>query len=285
MALPEQTPAPGNNHPWDSSHEMQSHAQAAKRQAAPYSTMSRTSVASSAEPFSDDDDVTILDTTEVKKLSPQPLMPLLEGQHPEALPQTASHRQHGQSMSQEAGQRMARTAEPVQQPFHHYSLSPQLIESGSADSPGAAARYGHLNRMYATSTSDQSNPAAHAASQHHSQHSPEKDGSVAPAVAKQPAAQPGSGFQHHSSIYDSTGSQQRSGINHSPESPIADQQHFFDIIEDAGLAPQMRPGEFREMIDGIMAMSEKQAQAQLHTSGGAAALHPIWENEEVGNKR
>ena len=90
-AAPEQAAAAGTSRPWDSNHEMQSHARAAKRQAAPYSTMSRTSAASSVEPFSDDDDVTILDTTEVKKLSPQPLMPLPEGQLPDALQLIVRH--------------------------------------------------------------------------------------------------------------------------------------------------------------------------------------------------
>jgi len=131
-------------------------------------------------------------------------------------------------------------------PFHHYSLSPHLMETPS---PKAAARYGHINRMYDTSMSDVS---TNSHGMHHSHHSP---------------VQPG--------IYDSSGSQSQDHLNGG--TPIA-QQQYFDIIEKPGLIEEpMAPVEFREMIDDIMALSERQA-AQVHTSGGAAAnaasLHP-----------
>ena len=65
-------------------------------------------------------------------------------------------------------------------------------------------------------------------------------------------------------------------------------QQEYDVAEQPLNVPQMEPVEFREMIDDIMAISEQQA-AQVHKSGGAAALesssaaalHPIWEDEEV----
>ena len=224
--------------------------------------MSHTS-AGSVEPFSDDDDVTILDTTEVKKLAPQPLQalpesPQLDRSHclPSSRPPLpiepvvgSNHLDsHGEGdLVYEMGTRQADV------PFHHYSLSPHLMETPS---PKAAARYGHMNRMYDTSMSDAS---THSHGMHHSHHSP---------------VQPG--------IYDSSGSQSQDHLN--VGTPRA-QQQYFDIIDKPGLIEEpMAPVEFREMIDDIMAQSERQA-AQVHTSGGAtanaASLHPIWEDEEV----
>jgi len=94
--------------------------------------MSHTS-AGSVEPFSDDDDVTILDTTEVKKLAPQPLQALPESPQLETSHCSASSRQplpvepvvgsnHLDSQGEgdlvyEVGLRQADV------PFHHYSLS------------------------------------------------------------------------------------------------------------------------------------------------------------------
>ncbi|KAA6424831.1 MAG: hypothetical protein FRX49_05005 [Trebouxia sp. A1-2] len=233
-----------------------------KRRAGGYSTMSHTS-AGSVEAFSDDDDVTILDTTEVKKLAPQPLqalpeLPQLERSHCSAssrppLPSetvVASNHldSHGEGdLVYEMGIRQADV------PFHHYSLSPHLMETPS---PKAAARYGHINRMYDTSMSDASTPSH---GMHQSHHSP---------------VQPG--------IFDSSSSQSQDHLNGGTPIP---QQQYFDIIEKPGLIEEpMAPVDFREMIDDIMAQSERQA-AQVHTSGGAAAhaasLHPIWEDEEV----
>ena len=247
---------------WGNSSPAQAHDQPIKRRPGGFTTMSHTS-AGSVEPFSDDDDVTILDTTEVKKLAPQPLQalpesPQLERSHclPPSRPTLpiepvvgSNHLDsHGEGdLVYEVGPRQADV------PFHHYSLSPHLMETPS---PKAAARYGHINRMYDTSMSDAS---THSHGMHHSHHSP---------------VQPG--------IYDSSGSQSQDHVNGG--TPRA-QQQYFDIIEKPGLIEEpMAPVDFREMIDDIMAQSERQA-AQVHTSGGAAAnaasLHPIWEDEEV----
>ncbi|KAL0020903.1 hypothetical protein WJX77_009182 [Trebouxia sp. C0004] len=251
----------GHSQPWGNSRPAQAHEQPTKRRPGGYSTMSHTS-AGSLEPFSDDDDVTILDTTEVKKLAPQPLQALPESPQLERSYCSASSRpplpepnmgsnhlgSHGEGdLVCEVGTRQADV------PFHHYSLSPHLMETPSSK---AAARYGHINRMYDTSMSDMS---THSHGMHNSHHSP---------------IQPG--------IYDSSGSQSQDHLNGGTS--IA-QQQYFDIIEKPGLIEEpMAPVDFRDMIDDIMALSERQA-AQVHTSGGAAAnaasLHPIWEDEEV----
>jgi len=249
----------GHSQPWGNSSPAQANDQPIKRRPGGYNTVSHTS-AGSVEPFSDDDDVTILDTTEVKKLAPQPLQalpesPQLERSHSSASsrpplpiePVVGSNSQGEGDLVYEVGIRQADV------PFHHYSLSPHLMETPS---PKAAARYGHINRMYDTSMSDVS---THSHGMHHSHHSP---------------VQPG--------IYDSSGSQSQDHLNGG--TPIPHQQ-YFDIIEKPGLIEEpMAPVDFREMIDDIMAQSERQA-AQVHTSGGAAAnaasLHPIWEDEEV----
>lgn len=243
----------------------------AKHRPAGFSSMSRASLASSIEPFSDDDDITILDTTEVKKLSPQGLEPLPEGQHPTAmLPSGAP----GNTMNptDSKGPCEDDLVYEVQQapsaaPFHHYSLSPQIVEQTS---PSAAARYGHMNRMYDTSTSDISSHAA-------ALNGPQARNYQSSMAILTPSAHSHSDYssQHQNSIYDSSGSQ-------SMLEP--DQQLYHDVIEQSAALPQMEPSEFREMIDDIMAHSEQQA-AQVHLSGGAASitatLHPIWEDEEA----
>ena len=243
--------------------------------------MSRTSVASSVEPFSDDDDVTILDTTEVKKLLPPPLQALPEGQqpkdvrYPSPLKRSELNPDHLDGLDEEdlVYEMGARSAD---QPFHHYALSAQLMESSSLS---AAARYGHNNRMYDTSMSDLSNHAANSSALHESQHSPKQNGSTGGASSPQYKA------QHHSNIYNSSGSQTQESMTGVLDFPVSGQEQLFDIVDHAVAVPHMAPVEFREMIDGIMAVSEQQAHAQIHMSGGAAAnaaaLHPIWEDEEV----
>ncbi len=245
--------------------------------------MSHTSAASSVEPFSDDDDVTILDTTEVKKLSPHILQVLPEGLQPEASGHFHTSRRpvlnpnHLDSRDEE-DLVYEMGPGPSDAPFHHYSLSPQLMEGVS---PSAAARYGHINRMYDTSLSDVS---THSNTLHHSHHSPRQHGYSTGIVAPPAYTQPDSRMHQQSSIYDSSGSQPQEYMGGTPGFPVTDQQLFFNVIEQPPAAPQMEPGDFREMIDGIMALSEQQA-AQVHMSGGAAAnaasLHPIWEDEEV----
>ena len=239
--------------------------------------MSHTSAASSVEPFSDDDDVTILDTTEVKKLAPQTLQVLPELAQPEpSWPSCGGpamqppHPDGQQDLVYDMG------PEPTAMPFHHYSLSAQLMEPPSP-SPSAAARYGHLNRMYDTSMSDVS---AHSAgcSAHQAHHSPRRHSYTDGDTHSPTLIQPDVRAHHQSSMHGGSGSQDLTGGS------AIDQQQYFDIIEQPFAAPQMEPVEFREMIDDIMALSEKHA-AQVHPSGAAAAsaasLHPIWEDEEV----
>ena len=217
----------------------------------------------SMEPFSDDDDITILDTTEVKKLSPGGLPPLPEAALP---PLRTTRRQvvnpnHLDSRDEEDLVYEMQRVTLHDAPFHHYSLTPQVAEQNS---PNAAARYGHMNRMYDTSTSDVSSHGAG-----HTAHQNRRAPSSSPQAQTEYASQP------QASIYDSSGS-------HSMIDP--EFQVYHDVIEQTELVPQMEPVEFREMIDGIMAHSEQQA-AQLHMTGGAAsttsALHPIWEDEET----
>ena len=225
------------------------------------------SLTESIEPFSDDDEVTILDTTEVKKLSPEGLQPLPEA----ALPLPPPGRQvlnpnHLDSRDEEDLVYEMQRVTPHDAPFHHYSHSPHLTQQNSPNA-AARARYGHMNRMYDTSTSDiSSHGAAPSASQAAKQ-------SVR-GMSASPQAEPEYGSQHQNSIYDSSGS-------HGIVDP--DCQLYHDVIEQTELLPQMEPSDFREMIDGIMAHSEQQA-AQVHMTGGAAsstsALHPIWEDEE-----
>ena len=227
------------------------------------------SMTESIEPFSDDDEVTILDTTEVKKLSPEGLQPLLEVALPLSPPGPPRQVLNPNQLVNRDQEDLAYDMQRVtlhDAPFHHYSHSPHMMQQNS---PNAAARacYGHMNRMYDTSTSDVSSHGA---------------GPSASQAAKQsmrgmslsPQAEVQYGSQHQNSIYDSSG--------HGMVDP--DYQLYHDAIEQTELLPQMEPSEFREMIDGIMAHSEQQA-AQVHMTGGAAsstsALHPIWEDEET----
>ena len=242
----------------------------AKRRRAAFTSMSRASLASSIEPFSDDDDITILDTTEVKKLSPQGLQPLPEGQHPTDMlssgaPANSMKPTHVNGPCEDDLVYEVQQA-PNHAPFHHYSLSPQIVEQTS---PSAAARYGHLNRMYDTSTSDISSHAAALNAQARNYQS-----SMAILNLSAHSHSDYSSL-HQNSIYDSSGSQSRLE---------PDQQLYHDMNEQSAALPQMEPSEFREMIDDIMAHSEQQA-AQVHLSGGAASttntLHPIWEDEEA----
>ena len=118
-------------------------------------------MASSIEPLSDDDDITILDTTEVKKLSHQGLQPLPEGQHPTTMLPTGAL-ENNVNPTHIKGPCDDDLLYEVQQapndaPFHHHSLSPQIVEQTS---PSSAARYGHMDRMYDTSTSDISSHAS-----------------------------------------------------------------------------------------------------------------------------
>ena len=216
------------------------------------------SLTESIEPFSDDDDITILDTTEVKKLSPEGLQPLPEAALPSPGPprrQVLNPNQLDSHDEDDLVYEMQRVT-LHDAPFHHYSQlqSPHVAEQNS---PNAAARYGHMNRMYDTSTSDVSS-----------------HGAGLNVTQCKRGTSPEYSSQHQNSIYDSSGS-------HSMVDQ--DYQLYQDVIEQAELLPQMEPSEFREMIDGIMAHSEQQA-AQVHMTGGAtsttSALHPIWEDEE-----
>ena len=242
--------------------EARARSEPAERRPANFCNVSMTE---SIEPFSDDDEVTILDTTEVKKLSPEGLQPLPEvALPPPGLPRQVMISHHFDSRDEDLVHETQRAA-LHDAPFHHYSHSPHLIQQNS---PNAAARYGHMNRMYDTSTSDVSShgagPSANQAA---------KQSMRGMSLSPQPELEYGG--QHQNSIYDSSGS-------HSMVDP--DYQLYHDVIEQSELLPQMEPSEFREMIDGIMAHSEQQA-AQVHMTGGAAsstsALHPIWEDEET----
>ena len=228
--------------------------------------MSRMSVASSIEPFSDDDDVTILDTTEVTKLSPQGLQPLPEGQHHAALPKSRNTDHHHRQKHHEDDLVFEVPQAPNDVPFHHYSLSAQVRGDSS---PNAAAQYGHMNRMYDTSTSDVSSHAA-ALNQLQAPHHYQNGSTRLSAHSHSDYSS-----QHPSSIYDSSGSQSILESEH---------QLYHNVIDQTAALPQLEPSQFREMIDDIMAHSEQQA-AQVHQSGGAAtsaaALHPIWEDEEA----
>ena len=223
----------------------------------------------SIELFSDDDEVTILDTTEVKKLSPEGLQPLLEAALPLAPPRPRKvlNPNHLDSQDEEDLVYEMQRVTLQDTPFHHYSHSPRLIQQNS---PNAAAQagYGHMNRMYDTSTSDVS---SHGAGPSASQAA--KQSMRGTSVSPQAELQYGS--ENQNSICDSSGS-------HGMVDP--EYQLYHNVIEQTELVPQMEPSEFREMIDGIMAHSEQQAAQVLMTGGAASstsALHPIWEDEET----
>ena len=230
--------------------------------------MSRASLVSSIGPFSDDDDITILDTTELEKLSPQGLQPLPEGQHITAmLPSGALEKSvnptHIKGPCEDDLVYEVQQA-PNDAPFHHYSLLPQIVEQTS---PSPAARYGHMNRMYDTSTCDISSHAA-------ALNVPQARKYHSSMAILSPSAYSHSDYssQHQNNIYDSSGSQ-------SMLEP--DRQLYHDVIGQSAALPQLEPSE---MIDDIMAHSGQQA-AQLHLSGQSASitatLHLIWEDEEA----
>lgn len=263
--MPELTVQDAQEESW-AHREARARSEPAERRPAHFCNVSLTE---SIEPFSDDDEVTILDTTEVKKLSPEGLPPLLEAALPLAPPgpprRQVLNPNHLKSRDEEALVYEMQRVTLHDAPFHHYSHASHMTQQHS---PNAAARYGHMNRMYDTSTSDVSSPGA-------APHATQAGKLSVRGMNTSPQAELEHGSQHQNSVFDSSG-----GVN----MVDPDYQLYHNVIEHTELVPQMEPSEFREMIDGIMAHSEQQA-AQVHMTGGAAsstcALHPIWEDEEA----
>ena len=209
-----QAPSPegvrSQGQPYGSADEAQPPSHLAKRRPGEHIMMSHTSAASCVEPFSDDDDIAILDTTEGKKLAPQTLQVLPELPQPEPSQLSATCGGPAMHPTHPDGQEdlvYKMGPGPTAVPSHHYSLSAQLMEPPS---PSAVARHGHLNRMYDTTMSDVS---AHSAgcSVHQVHHSP-RHHSYADGDAHSPTLiQPDFRAHHQSSMHGSSGSQDLRG--------------------------------------------------------------------------
>ena len=250
---------------YGSAGEAQPPSHLAKRRPGDYNMMSHTSAAGSVGPFNNDDHMAaFLDTADVKKLAPQALQVLPD--LPQPSPSRLSAASGGPAMhpTHPDGQEdlvYEMGPGPAAVPFHHH----RFMEPPSSS---AAARHGHLNRMYNTSMADVR------AQVHHSlrRHSYDEWDAQSP-----PLVQPDLRAHHQSSMHGGSGSQDLGG------GAAIDQQQYFDLVEQPLEAPQTEPVEFHEMIDDTMAVSEKQA-AQVHPSGAAtintASWIPIWEDEE-----